>query len=89
MQASCWRARIKQAAECCELQRIERLGLLTMAAPTDRPRRVGGERGDVRAWRAEAAAEAWAFGKDSWHSYLVVINEAIVPKVGEPFVPIS
>ena len=31
------------------------------------------------------AAASWEFGKDSWNSYLAVINKAVVPKVGEPF----
>ena len=34
---------------------------------------------------APAAMAAWEFGKDSWNSYLAVINPSIVPKVGEPF----
>ena len=34
---------------------------------------------------SEAALAAWDFGKDSWNSYLAVINRAVVPKVGEPF----
>ncbi len=32
-----------------------------------------------------AAVAAWLFGRDSWNSYLSVVNRAIVPKVGEPF----
>ncbi|KAL1530499.1 hypothetical protein AB1Y20_001400 [Prymnesium parvum] len=32
---------------------------------------------------------AWDFGKDSWNSYLTVVNRAIVPKVGEKFQQIS
>ena len=32
-----------------------------------------------------AAKSAWEFGKDSWNSYLNVVNPSIVPKVGEPF----
>ena len=37
----------------------------------------------------EAADAAYSFGRDSWNSYLVVINRAIVPKVGDRFVPIE
>ena len=33
----------------------------------------------------DAAMVAWDFGKDSWNSYLAVVNPSIVPKVGEPF----
>ena len=33
----------------------------------------------------ELATGAWEFGKDSWNSYLAVVNPQIVPKVGEPF----
>lgn len=36
---------------------------------------------DVR--RANAA---WRFGADSWNSYFTIVNNAIVPKVGEKFV---
>lgn len=32
-----------------------------------------------------AAREAWEFGRDSWNSYLAVLNPAIVPKVGDTF----
>ena len=32
-----------------------------------------------------AATAAWEFGKDSWNSYLAVINPAVVPKVGDKF----
>ena len=32
-----------------------------------------------------AAKSAWEFGRDSWNSYLNVVNPSIVPKVGEPF----
>ena len=39
----------------------------------------------VRARDAAAALAAWQFGRDSWNSYLAVINPQIVPKVGEPF----
>lgn len=38
---------------------------------------------------AAAAGLAWDFGRDSWNSYLAVVNKAIVPKVGEPFEPIA
>ena len=34
---------------------------------------------------ATAAQEAWEFGKDSWNSFLAVINPSIVPKVGDKF----
>ena len=34
---------------------------------------------------APAALAAWDFGRDSWNSYLAVVNPSIVPKVGEPF----
>ena len=34
---------------------------------------------------AGEAEAAWEFGRDSWNSYLAVINPAIVPKVGDPF----
>lgn len=30
------------------------------------------------------ALNAWEFGKDSWNSYLNIVNRKIVPKVGEP-----
>jgi hypothetical protein len=30
------------------------------------------------------ALNAWEFGKDSWNSYLNIVNRNIVPKVGEP-----
>lgn len=30
------------------------------------------------------ALSAWEFGKDSWNSYLTIVNRNIVPKVGEP-----
>lgn len=30
------------------------------------------------------ALSAWEFGKDSWNSYLNIVNRGIVPKVGEP-----
>lgn len=30
------------------------------------------------------ALEAWEFGKDSWNSYLNIVNPSISPKVGEP-----
>jgi hypothetical protein len=33
---------------------------------------------------ANAAAAAWQFGRDSWNSYLAVVNPSIVPKVGDP-----
>ena len=32
-----------------------------------------------------AAQAAWDFGRDSWNSYLAVVNPSIVPKVGDPF----
>lgn len=38
---------------------------------------------------ATRARDAWEFGKDSWNSYFVIVNRAIVPKVGDPFVPIE
>ena len=31
------------------------------------------------------AKAAWQFGKDSWNSYLTIVNPAIVPKVGDKF----
>lgn len=37
---------------------------------------------------APAAAEAWRLARDSWNSYLAVINRAIVPKVGQRFQPV-
>lgn len=30
------------------------------------------------------ALNAWEFGKDSWNSYLNIVNRNIFPKVGEP-----
>lgn len=30
------------------------------------------------------ALNAWEFGKDSWNSYLNIVNRGIVPKVGDP-----
>lgn len=36
-----------------------------------------------------ACLQAWSFGKDSWNSFFQVVNRSIVPKVGEPFVPIE
>lgn len=32
-----------------------------------------------------AAAQAWALCRDSWNSFLVLVNRAIVPKVGDKF----
>lgn len=37
----------------------------------------------------ERAAAAWEFGADSWNSYFTIVNNAIVPKVGEKFVMIE
>jgi hypothetical protein len=34
------------------------------------------------------ARQAYDFGRDSWNSYFQVVARSIVPKVGEPFVPI-
>lgn len=34
---------------------------------------------------AVRAKKAWDFGKDSWNSYFVLVNRAIVPKVGDQF----
>lgn len=34
---------------------------------------------------ATAASAAWEFGKDSWNSFLAVLNPSIVPKVGDQF----
>jgi hypothetical protein len=34
---------------------------------------------------ATRALAAWEFGKDSFNSYNQVINQQIVPKVGDPF----
>jgi hypothetical protein len=31
------------------------------------------------------AIAAWEFGSDSWNSYFTIVNNAIVPKVGEKF----
>jgi hypothetical protein len=36
----------------------------------------------------ESAKVAWEFGRDSWNSFLAVVNPSIVPKVGEPFEPV-
>lgn len=33
----------------------------------------------------ERAQAAWRFGADSWNSYFTILNNAIVPKVGEKF----
>mmetsp|Transcript_258 Transcript_258/g.302 ORF Transcript_258/g.302 Transcript_258/m.302 type:complete len:170 (-) Transcript_258:118-627(-) len=33
----------------------------------------------------ERAYRAWEFGRDSWNSYFIIINKAIVPKVGDKF----
>jgi len=33
----------------------------------------------------ERASAAWAYGADSWNSYFTIVNNAIVPKVGEKF----
>ena len=38
---------------------------------------------------AKVAQEAWDFGRDSWNSYIAVVNPSIVPKVGDPFEPIK
>ena len=38
---------------------------------------------DVRDLRRAKAA--WEFGRDSWNSYFVLVNRAIVPKVGDKF----
>ena len=41
---------------------------------------------EATAKRDVALARAgWDFGRDSWNSYLSVVNPSIVPKVGEPF----
>jgi hypothetical protein len=34
------------------------------------------------------ARQAYDFGRDSWNSYFQVVARTIVPKVGEPFIPI-
>ena len=34
---------------------------------------------------SERAAQAWALCRDSWNSFLVLVNRAIVPKVGDKF----
>jgi hypothetical protein len=34
------------------------------------------------------AQQAYSFGRDSWNSYFQSISRSIVPKVGDPFVPI-
>eukprot|EP00960_Hanusia_phi_P007995 228996-Hanusia_phi.AAC.5 len=34
---------------------------------------------------AERSKEMWELWRDSWNSYLIIINRAIVPKVGEKF----
>lgn len=39
----------------------------------------------VRAKDITRAQSAWDFGADSWNSYFTIINNAIVPKVGEKF----
>ena len=36
-----------------------------------------------------AALFAWEFGRDSWNSWMQVVNRAIVAKVGDPFEPIK
>jgi len=33
----------------------------------------------------QTALGLWEYGKDSWNSYLSIINRSISPKVGEPF----
>ena len=38
---------------------------------------------------ASRALEAWKFGKDSWNSFLNIVNPSIAPKVGEPIPPIQ
>ena len=35
-----------------------------------------------------AARSAYEFGRDSWNSYLAVVNRAIVEKVGDKLPPI-
>lgn len=37
----------------------------------------------------DRARGAWEFGADSWNSYFTIVNNAIVPKVGEKFIFIS
>lgn len=37
----------------------------------------------------ERAVAAWNFGRDSWNSYLSIVNRAIVPKVGDKFEAIA
>uniref|UniRef100_A0A7S2HEF0 Uncharacterized protein n=1 Tax=Helicotheca tamesis TaxID=374047 RepID=A0A7S2HEF0_9STRA len=39
----------------------------------------------IEARDVATARDAWEYGKDSWNSYYVVVNRAIVPKVGEQF----
>jgi hypothetical protein len=36
-----------------------------------------------------AAADAWRLARDSWNSYLAVVNRAIPPKVGQRFEAVS
>ena len=43
----------------------------------------------MRERNASRAYAAWEFGRDSFNSYLSVINRAIVPKVGDKFELIS
>lgn len=38
---------------------------------------------------AVRARAAWEFGRDSWNSYFMVVNRAIVPKVGDKFETIA
>ena len=38
---------------------------------------------------AMRALDAWEYGKDSWNSYLNVVNPSIVPKVGDQFMLIE
>ena len=39
----------------------------------------------IQARDSRRALSAWEFGKDSWNSYFQIVNEKIVPKVGDKF----
>jgi len=39
----------------------------------------------VKARDLERAKEAWTFGKDSWNSYLIIVNKQVSEKIGDKF----
>lgn len=43
----------------------------------------------VRVNDMKRAIAAWEFGADSWNSYFTILNNAIVPKVGDKFAMIE